>query len=544
MTGNEAELLLKTLQSFFRAHNIHFTSDCAPFLVSFFTSQGRDDFVWYFFWKKKKANSGANNVELGELLKIKEDYEQTLFENNSRHNPRKGIYSKINMAHIQTLVDENIFAFLEEDEYKYYRYLFFFLLKYPSLEIASLPSEYRYQGKVGKKSNLPEILPLKENTQTTYFFGRILEMSYSSKDSNIVYLLLECNQGKELFRGQTDIQSWVFAEIMMGEYVLFHVDRVKPIKSSSSFSRDMFLPKFSGKLQNIIKTKYFKTGAQLKKIKEIASAAIFENKVGEGILFFSDIHIGSMIHNKEIWEGVLTWIIENHEKYKITKLFFNGDLVEGIGCWPGQITTLEIPVLENQYKKFREDLKKLPPHLDIILQAGNHDTCVRLIEPQTVLPSEIQSFFGPNVSFRTNPFCFKLDNSLIFAYHGRRIDEWVNQFEKKTLFQPLEILKEMLNKQHILVRKKGIQLFPLRKGGLFLPFNIDLFLRGHIHQARRRQIEGTKLVFTSTRQNKKSMREYKKVPPTRGVLTLFYPKTKDLLSISICDPLVEEPYPL
>ncbi|MBI2044032.1 metallophosphoesterase, partial [Candidatus Pacearchaeota archaeon] len=151
--------------------------------------------------------------------------------------------------------------------------------------------------------------------------------------------------------------------------------------------------------------------------------------VDEAAVFISDVHVGSM-HFLE--RNLLQFIEylnmktpEAEEASKIKYLFIVGDLVAGVGAYPGQENQLAIPNLEDQYKKAAELFSKIRKDIKIIIIPGNHD-CVRLMEPQPPLDEKFAAdlYKLENVIHSSNPSYITIGEKEdfpgfnILAYHG------------------------------------------------------------------------------------------------------------------------------
>ncbi|MBC7110246.1 MAG: hypothetical protein H5T46_04480 [Archaeoglobi archaeon] len=104
-------------------------------------------------------------------------------------------------------------------------------------------------------------------------------------------------------------------------------------------------------------------------------------KVSSGILFLSDIHVGSNTFLKEEWEKLISWINgENGNESqralaeKIEYIIVAGDLVDGVGIYPNQDKELEILDVYHQYEAAAELFERIPgrikSHREITMQSG------------------------------------------------------------------------------------------------------------------------------------------------------------------------------
>ncbi len=106
----------------------------------------------------------------------------------------------------------------------------------------------------------------------------------------------------------------------------------------------------------------------------------------------SDLHIGSLSFLDNVFEQFIRWICceagSDKQKYVAERtgyVFIVGDLVAGVGNYPGQENNLKIMDVKDQFDKVVYYLKQIPSHIKIIICAGNHDP-VRLAEPQPKFP--------------------------------------------------------------------------------------------------------------------------------------------------------------
>ena len=108
----------------------------------------------------------------------------------------------------------------------------------------------------------------------------------------------------------------------------------------------------------------------------------------EYAVFIGDIHMGSTVFLEKEFKKFLYWLngqsgnqFQKNIASKIKYLFIAGDLVDGVGIYPGQEDDLHITDIKKQYDALAELLKLVPSHVQIILCSGNHDAG-RIAEPQ------------------------------------------------------------------------------------------------------------------------------------------------------------------
>ncbi len=123
----------------------------------------------------------------------------------------------------------------------------------------------------------------------------------------------------------------------------------------------------------------------------------------------SDIHVGSDTFLEDGWLRFLDWVNGDHSDgdndlvSRLRYIVVAGDVVDGIGIYPGQEKELTIKDVYDQYRKAAEYLSMIPRHIRVIVAPGNHDA-VRQAEPQPALTQEVQAMFKQdNITFVGNP---------------------------------------------------------------------------------------------------------------------------------------------
>ena len=227
--------------------------------------------------------------------------------------------------------------------------------------------------------------------------------------------------------------------------------------------------------------------------------ALLEKKkspVDESVVFISDIHVGSqnfMEKNFLRFVDYLNGKIPNTpEAGKIKYLFVVGDLIAGVGVYPGQEKALAIKDIESQYAKIAELLDKIRKDIKILIIPGNHD-CVRLMEPQPILN---EKYSWPlhnlkNVFLASNPSLINIGSTKTFsglnilAYHGFSYPYYANNIpsliEGKAVRSPDKIMAYLLKNRHIAPTHNSTQHSPSEEDHLLIKKIPDIFVSGHTH---------------------------------------------------------------
>lgn len=227
-----------------------------------------------------------------------------------------------------------------------------------------------------------------------------------------------------------------------------------------------------------------------------------KQKEEEYVVLLGDTHFGSNVFMEEEFSKFIQWIqgkIGNAEQKKIAEkvkyLILTGDIVEGVGIYPGQQNDLKILDVTEQYNEAARWLKQIPSNIKLILMSGNHDVG-RLSEPQEVPYRDYAAAIWemPNVTLVSNPAYINLASTEDFPgfdmllYHGGSLIYYAENvpFIRAEGGQKRSdlILKFLLQKRH-LAPTHGSTLYLPDPEQDFLLIDIipDFFITGHIHRS-------------------------------------------------------------
>ncbi|MGB7788587.1 DNA-directed DNA polymerase II small subunit [Methanoregula sp.] len=161
-------------------------------------------------------------------------------------------------------------------------------------------------------------------------------------------------------------------------------------------------------------------------------------------VFISDVHVGSDTFLETCWNKFADWLSDSDYSY----LLIAGDLVDGIGIYPGQETELTIKNIYEQYDAFAAMMRDLPSRMKIIVAPGNHDV-VRGAEPQPVLPEQFTRKFPSNCVLVENPALVRLQGVRVLMYHGRSIDDMIGLIPGASYDNSGLMMEEMLQRRHL-----------------------------------------------------------------------------------------------
>ncbi len=214
-----------------------------------------------------------------------------------------------------------------------------------------------------------------------------------------------------------------------------------------------------------------------------------------------DPHVGSKEFLKESFKRFLLWIngrmgdeTQRALAKKVKYVVVTGDIIEGVGIYPGQENDLEYETVEEQYSVFAEYIKNIPSHIQIILFPGNHDVG-RIAEPQPSLFSDFaQSVLDlPNVTSVSNPAIVNIAKTESFPgfdlllYHGGSLIYYSDNLPSVRALGGQKrcdlVMKYLLQRRHLAPTHTSTLYVPDAKMDPLLISRVpDFFITGHIHR--------------------------------------------------------------
>ncbi|PIU75938.1 DNA polymerase II [Candidatus Pacearchaeota archaeon CG06_land_8_20_14_3_00_35_12] len=221
----------------------------------------------------------------------------------------------------------------------------------------------------------------------------------------------------------------------------------------------------------------------------------------ESAAFIADLHIGSLKFLEEPLLKFIKWLNcelgdeqQREMAKKVKYLFVVGDVVDGIGIYPGQEDELIIKDIREQYAKAAELLSKIRKDIIIFLCPGNHDA-VRIAEPQPFLDKRFAEALQDidNLILLSNPATVTIGNSnsckgfSVLMYHGYSFDHYAGDIEHLRLSgafkKPDLIVQFLLKKRHLAPMHTSTLYFPSEIDPLLLTEAPDILVSAHMHKS-------------------------------------------------------------
>lgn len=244
-------------------------------------------------------------------------------------------------------------------------------------------------------------------------------------------------------------------------------------------------------------------------------------------LLLSDLHIGSRMFLADDFKRFLLWIngglgdrdVVNRVKYLVVA----GDLVDGVGVYPGQEFQLAEKDPRKQYGMAADLLRQVPGHIQIVLSPGNHDA-VRQALPQPAVPVDLaESLYGmDNVRWVGDPAYIKLHGVSFLVYHGKSLDDVIATTPDLTYDNPTEAMKLLLRSRHLSpTYGKRTALSPELRDFMVIDQVPDVLHSGHVHTFGELNYRGTLLVNSGTWQGQTDFQSNMGLEPTPSIIPVI-----------------------
>ncbi len=242
----------------------------------------------------------------------------------------------------------------------------------------------------------------------------------------------------------------------------------------------------------------------------------------------SDIHIGSKNFRKDLFESFLDWINRGRdgEVKKIGYVALCGDLVDGVGIYPGQEKELEVVSINEQFNIAAKFLSEIPERIKLIYLPGNHEP-VRKVLPQPPVSGIYRKILENKreLIFISNPAKILIGNRLIYLYHGQSLDDLIQAIPNvsySTLHENIgKILEVMLQTRHLApCYGQNTTILPLENDPLVIEDVPDMLCTGHVHVTGVKSYKGVLIVNSGCWQEQTSFQQSSGLKPTVGTSVL------------------------
>lgn len=265
-------------------------------------------------------------------------------------------------------------------------------------------------------------------------------------------------------------------------------------------------------------------------------------------ILLSDIHVGSNKFCEEAFVRFLDWLngdVENEAHAELVSrvkyLIIAGDVVDGIGIYPGQYDELAIPDIFDQYEALYNLLRNVPKHIHTFIGPGNHDAA-RTALPQ---PGFYEEYARPlfklkNTTIISNPAVIRLHGRDFLIAHGRSIEDVVTEIPNRSHHRPAEAMVNLLKLRHLAPTfGEKVPIAPDPEDLLVIESVPDLFQAGHVHVLQHKIYNGVFLINTGTWQAQTEFQKMVNIMPTPARVPIIDVETARLRAVVNFDQFCE-----
>ncbi len=252
--------------------------------------------------------------------------------------------------------------------------------------------------------------------------------------------------------------------------------------------------------------------------------------------YISDLHLGSKDTLMERFNRFGDWL-NTEAASDIGYLVITGDIVEGVGTYPGQEDELEVTDIYKQYKLFEKWVdEKVPDDLQLIIGPGNHDI-VRLAEPQPRIPEKAMPNISnyDNVHMVQNPQTVRLHGIRSqgikhLMYHGYSFDDHADSIQnlrEKAYEEPHHVMIDLLKRRHLAPTYGSNLLSPEETDRMVIKEKPDVMVSGHFHSHSNESYKGVNTICSSTFQAQTDFQKRVGHEPDPGKVTIMNFKNRN-----------------
>jgi len=260
----------------------------------------------------------------------------------------------------------------------------------------------------------------------------------------------------------------------------------------------------------------------------------------------SDTHIGSTKFTKDAFKRFILWL---RGKYgtpemreiagRVKYLLIAGDIVDGVGIYPGQQHELTIRDVHKQYDFAAKYFDKIPNYIEIVLSPGNHDAARKSL-PQPAIPEGYLTTIKdkPNIHSVGSPCLISLHGVEVLMYHGRSLDDIVSVIPGMDHAHPEKSMRLLMQCRHLAPVYGGkTMLSPENRDYLVVDRIPDIFHAGHIHVNGLCNYRGILVVNSGGWQEQTDYMEKLGLVPTPGKVPVVNLQTMETTVLDFINPL-------
>ena len=374
-----------------------------------------------------------------------------------------------------------------------------------------------------KVKDIESVKSITKNDDELYVWGLVTDRK---SDRNITKITVEDpTSSMEIVVFEGDLKD-AADTLLMDQFAMF---KIVPAKNGGFFAKDIILPDIPEHTTNRSKTETY-------------------------AVFLSDLHVGSKFFMEEELSEFIKWISSADPiARKIRFVVIGGDLIDGVGVFPGQDKVLDQLTTEDQLQKTFEVLDKIPKHIKVFLISGNHDAGRKAL-PQPAIPKMYNSELWDRENFFMlgNPSMVSLNGVKVLMYHGQSIDDVVRTTPGVSYDKPAAVMRHFLKARHMSpIYGSRTPIAPETEDMMVIDDVPDIFHSGHVHFVGLDMYKGVLIVNSGAWQRQTDFQESVGITPTPGMAIIVnlqtmkvYQKDFRVRESDFIEPKHAEPAPL
>ena len=374
-----------------------------------------------------------------------------------------------------------------------------------------------------KVKDIESVKSITKNDDELYVWGLVTDRK---SDRNITKITVEDpTSSMEIVVFEGDLKD-AADTLLMDQFAMF---KIVPAKNGGFFAKDIILPDIPEHTTNRSKTETY-------------------------AVFLSDLHVGSKFFMEEELSEFIKWISSADPiARKIRFVVIGGDLIDGVGVFPGQDKVLDQLTTEDQLQKTFEVLDKIPKHIKVFLISGNHDAGRKAL-PQPAIPKMYNSELWDRENFFMlgNPSMVSLNGVKVLMYHGQSIDDVVRTTPGVSYDKPAAVMRHFLKARHMSpIYGSRTPIAPEIEDMMVIDDVPDIFHSGHVHFVGLDMYKGVLIVNSGAWQRQTDFQESVGITPTPGMAIIVnlqtmkvYQKDFRVKESDFIEPKHAEPAPL
>jgi len=255
----------------------------------------------------------------------------------------------------------------------------------------------------------------------------------------------------------------------------------------------------------------------------------------------SDLHVGSKLFMHEEFNRFLLWLngklgntYQREVASKVKYVIIAGDIVDGIGVYPGQAKELAIKDIYQQYNLASKFIEQIPDYIELIIIPGNHDATRKAL-PQPAIPKgHAENLYqARKVRSLGNPCIISLHGVELLVYHGRSLDDIVATAPNQSFNKPGKAMKLLLQCRHLApIYGQKTPISPEKRDFMVIERVPDIFHAGHIHVEKHEIYRGVLLVNSGAWQRQTTFQRKMGLDPTPGIVPVVNLQTLQVFTLN------------